>query len=290
MSGDIKAPCKLRMITISNPISENGNLMSLSSYPNGVQPLNELIKSPEDIARYDAFLLVPAVGKLTNPFININDIPQEKIINGEDYVIKSRWIKSLKAENIVIDNVIGNYIFEQAQELNKIFESSFTVFGSETDKKVARFASALACMLVSSYDYKHIIVTKEHVDYVIAFIKSLYDNDCFKLKEFAQEEREHNVATDTDVKTLEKFYCNNATFIDLLANNSRLSRLELTILSGTDKSNFSLIFNNFIALKFIRVSGDQIFPTPKFRDAHRRMHKVYDNRLKDEVLEGETIF
>ena len=290
VSGDIKAPCKLRMITISNPISENGNLMSLASYPNGVQPLNELIKSPEDIARYDAFLLVPAVGKLTNPFLSKADNVPGAIIDGKDYVIKSRWIKSLKAEDIVIDNAIGNYIFEQAQELNKVFESSFTVFGSETDKKIARFASALACMLVSSYDYKHIIVTKDHVDYVISFIKSIYDNECFKLKEFAQEERAHNKATDNDVQILEKYYSNNATFIDLLSNNSRLSRLELTILSGADKSKFSLVFNYFIALKFIKVSGDNVIPTPKFRDAHRRMHKVYDNRRTDEVLEGETIF
>ena len=290
VSGDIKAPCKLRMITISNPISENGNLMSLASYPNGVQPLNELIKSPEDIARYDAFLLVPAVGKLTNPFLSKTDNTPGAIIDGKDYVIKSRWIKSLKAEDIVIDNAIGNYIFEQAQELNKVFESSFTVFGSETDKKVARFASALACMLVSSYDYKHIIVTKDHVDYVISFIKSIYDNECFKLKEFAQEERAHNKATDKDVQILEKYYSNNATFVDLLANNSRISRLELTILSGADNHKFSVTFNEFIALKFIRVSGDQVLPTPKFRDAHRRMHKVYDNRVKDEVLEGETIF
>ena len=290
VSGDIKAPCKLRMITISNPISENGNLMSLASYPNGVQPLNELIKSPEDIARYDAFLLVPAVTKLTNPFLNINDIPQEKIISGEDYAVKSRWIKSLKAEDIIIDNVVGNYIFEKAQELNNIFESSFTVFGSETDKKLARFASALACMLVSTYDYKHIIVTKEHVDYVVEFLKSIYDNECFKLKEFTQEEKTHNKATELDIKTLEEYYSNNATFINLLANNSRLSRLELTILSGADKSKFSLVFNYFIAVKFIRVSGDNVVPTPKFRDAYRRMNKVYDNRLKDEELYGETIF
>src|SRR5699024_1837321 len=98
----------------------------------------------------------------------------------------------------------------------------------------------LACMLVSSYDYKHIIVAKDHVDYVISFIKSIYDNECFKLKEFAQEERAHNKATDKDVQILEKYYSNNATFVDLLANNSRISRLELTILSGADNHKFSV--------------------------------------------------
>ena len=113
---------------------------------------------------------------------------------------------------------------------------------------------------------------------------------CFKLREFAQEEKTHNKATEADIKTLEDYYSNNATFINLLANNSRLSRLELTILSGTDKSKFSLVFNYFIAIKFIRVSGDNVIPTPKFRDAYRRMNKVYDNRLNDEELYGETIF
>ena len=68
VAGDIQAPCKLRMITISNPISDNGQLMTLSSYPNGIEPINELIKSPEDIARYDAFILFPKVEELSNPF------------------------------------------------------------------------------------------------------------------------------------------------------------------------------------------------------------------------------
>lgn len=290
VSGDLKAPCKLRMITISNPISDNGNLMSLSSYPNGVQPLNELIKSPEDIARYDAFLLVPATEHLTNPFTTKTETSQDKLISNEDYVIKSRWIKALKAENVVIDNAIGNYIFEQGQELNKLFESSFTVFGSETDKKIARFASALACMLVSTYDYQHIIVTKEHVDFIVSFLKHIYDNDCFKLKEFAKEEKEYTKADEKDIRELEKYYTANATFIELLANNSKLNKLEVTLMSGEDKQKFSQTFNFFIALRFIKVSGDQIIPTPKFRDAYRRMEKVYDNRNKNTVFDGETIF
>ena len=69
VSGELVVPCKLRMITISNPINdENGNPRFLNTFPNGVMPLMELIKSAEDVARYDGFLLIPKVENRFNPF------------------------------------------------------------------------------------------------------------------------------------------------------------------------------------------------------------------------------
>ena len=141
VAGDVQTPCKLRMITISNPISENGNLMTLSAYPNGVEPINELIKSPEDIARYDAFILFPRVEKLSNPFgTKLNNNLK---IDSKHYQTKSKWIKALTQDDVIISDDVGSYIFEKGIELNNIFECSFTVFGSETDKKIAKRKSEI---------------------------------------------------------------------------------------------------------------------------------------------------
>ena len=274
VAGDIQAPCKIRMITISNPISENNNLMTLSSYPNGIEPINELIKSPEDIARYDAFILVPRVEKLSNPFaMKTND---EYKIDAVAYKHKSKWIKSLTHKNIVISDEIGSYIFKKSIELNKIFECSFTVFGSETDKKIARLSSALACMLCSTEDYEHVIVKKEHVDYIIDFLRNNYDNNVFRLREFANEEKSYVSVVEKDTKELETIYPKNVTFIDFLANSSKVNRNELMTVSGLNKDDFSKIFNLLVSRKFIKLNRDIISPTIKFRNTYRIMNKSFN--------------
>ena len=274
VAGDIQAPCKLRMITISNPISDNGQLMTLSSYPNGIEPINELIKSPEDIARYDAFILFPKVEELSNPFGTI--LNNNLKIDSKHYQIKSKWIKSLTHKNIVISDEIGSYIFKKSIELNKIFECSFTVFGSETDKKIARLSSALACMLCSTEDYEHVIVKKEHVDYIIDFLRNNYDNNVFRLREFANEEKSYVSVVEKDTKELETIYPKNVTFIDFLANSSKVNRNELMTVSGLNKDDFSKIFNLLVSRKFIKLNRDIISPTIKFRNTYRIMSKSFN--------------
>lgn len=287
VAGDIQAPCKLRMITISNPISDNGNIMTLSSYPSGVEPINELIKSPEDIARYDLFTLVPSVENLTNPFNT--EIDTSKRLEKTDYEHKSRWIRSLTAKNVVISNELGTYIFQEAIKLNELFECSFTVFGSETDKKIARLASALACMLVSTVDYEHIIVTREHVDFVVNLLKRNYDNNFFRLKEIAQEEKSYKKVVPNDTETLQKLYPKNVTFIDFLANSSKVSRNELMTVSGLNKDEFSKIFNILTARKFVKLTKDQVVPTIKFRNTYKLLDKSFN--MNDAVYDdNESVF
>ena len=288
VAGDVQTPCKLRMITISNPISDNGNLMTLSAYPNGVEPINELIKSPEDIARYDAFILFPRVEKLSNPFgTKLNNNLK---IDSKHYQTKSKWIKALTQDDVVISDDVGSYIFEKGIELNNIFECSFTVFGSETDKKIARMSASLACMLCSTHDYKHVIVTKEHVDYIVAFLKRIYDNSIFRLREFANEEKSYNIVVDTDTQELERIYPKNVTFIDFLANTSKVNRNELMTVSGLGKDDFSKIFNLLVSRRFIKLNKDLVAPTVKFRNTYRIMDKTFNLADEGNVDENKNVF
>lgn len=290
VAGDIQAPCKLRMITISNPISENGNMMMLSSFPNGVEPINELIKSPEDIARYDAFFLVPRIDHLSNIFDNKSDnkCDMKYKIDAKHYRHKSRWIKSLNEKNVIISNELGNYIYDKSTELNSMFECGFSLFGSETGKKIARLAASLACMLCNTDDYKTIKVTNEHVDYIVDFLKKIYDNQVFRLKEYATEEKSYNIVVEDDTKLLETYYPNNVTFIDFLSNTSKVNRNELMTVSGLGKDDFSKMFNFLVSRKFIKLSRDMVVPTLKFRNTYRVMNKFFN--LNDQVIDDTSVF
>lgn len=272
---ELKAPCKLRMITISNPISTHDRQGTVAMFPNGVQPLNELLKAPEDIARYDAMMIIPKIKNLTNIFKA--QVNEDLKIPKEYYEIKSRWIRTLKSDNIIINDELGSYIYEKGQELNKLFECSFALFGPETEKKIARFSAALATMLCSTDNFENILITKDHVDYICNFIISLYDNEVFRLKDFADDEKEYNIIKDEDTKILEKIYPQNVIIINFMSHNSRASRNELQTLSGLERHEFSKLINLLASRKFIQLKNDYIIPTIKFRETYRIIDKTINN-------------
>lgn len=274
VSGELVVPCKLRMITISNPINdENGNPRFLNTFPNGVIPLMELIKSAEDVSRYDGFLLIPKVEERINPFtykLVGEPIPKEAYQN------KINWVVTRQVENVKFEDGVESYIWEKAEELNKTFECNFPIFGVTTAKKLARFAVALASLLVNVDEtYENVVVTKEIVDYMINFLAKVYDNGIFKLKEYSQEYKEYSSCTDKDVKDLQDLYARNATLFNFLNSQSRTTRSNLASVSGLESGKFFPIFNRLVARKFIRLNMDNVYPTEKFRKAFNKLDKKF---------------
>ena len=274
VSGELIVPCKLRMITISNPINdENGNPRFLNTFPNGVMPLMELIKSAEDVSRYDGFLLIPKVEKRLNPFaykLIGEPIPKEAYQN------KINWVATRQPENVIFADGVKDYIWEKAEELNNIFECNFPLFGTTTSKKLARFCVALASLVVNvDESYENIIVTKEIVDYMVSYLTSIYSSDIFKLKDYAKEYREYSTCTDSDIKDLQDLYARNATLFSFLNSQSKTTRANLSSVSGLDSSKFFYIFNKLVAKKFIKLNMDNVYPTDKFRKAFNRINKDF---------------
>lgn len=274
VAGELRIPCKLRMITISNPINDdNGNPRFLNTFPNGVMPIMELIKSAEDVARYDGFLLIPKIEKRFNPFgykLQGDPIPKEA------YEHKINWVYTRLPDNVRFEEGVEGYIWEKAQELNEIFECNFPMFGVTTSKKLARFAVALASLLFNVDDsYENIIVTKEIVDYMVEKQKELYSLPIFRLNDYAREYKEYSEYTEGDVKELESLYAKNATLFDFLHSNSKTSRFNLSSVSGLKTDDFNPIFNKLVADKYIRLNMDSIYPTDKFRKVYKIINKKY---------------
>lgn len=284
-AGELDVACRLRMITISNPINDdNGNPRFLATFPNGVMPLMELIKSAEDVARYDGFLLVQKPEERLNPFgqkLDGEKIPREA------YEHKAQWVYSRKPEHVVFADGSDSYIWEQAERLNQKFESNFPLFGTTTSLKLARFSVALASLIMSTDEnYEQVIVTKDIVDYVVKYLLKVYENDIFKLAEYKQEYDSYNIAGPSDVRELQKMYPKNATLLDFLEQQSQTSRMNLRTISGQDNDQFYTLFNVMSKHKFVRLSGDTVYPTQKFRSAMKKIDKTFRADL-DSMIVGD---
>lgn len=288
VSGELIVPCKLRMITISNPINdENGNPRFLNTFPNGVMPLMELIKSAEDVARYDGFLLIPKVENRFNPFaytLTGEEIPKEC------YEEKSKWVVTRGIDNVKFADGVESYIWEKAEELNKLFECNFPLFGTTTSKKLARFCVALASLLMNVDDsYENIIVTRDIVDFMSDYLIKIYTSPVFKLRDYAIDYRAYSEYNDNDIKALQDLYSHNSTFIDFIGTQNRTTRSNLLSISGLDGSKFSPIFNKMVACKFIRINGDNVYPTNKFRKVYNLINKDFKTDIGNKVANSSGV-
>lgn len=288
VSGELIVPCKLRMITISNPMNdENGSPRFLETFPNGVIPLMELIKSAEDVARYDGFLLIPKVENRFNPF--------EYKLNGEAilkecYEEKSKWVVTRGIDNVKFADGVESYIWEKAEELNKLFECNFPLFGTTTSKKLAKFCVALASLVMNvDESFENIIVTKEIVDFMKDYLIKIYSSPIFKLNDYALEYREYNECNDEDVKILQELYANNSTLIDFISTQSRTTRPILSSISGVESNKFPAIFNKIVACKFLKLRGDVVYPTNKFRKTYNKIDKSFKTDLGNKVANSKGV-
>jgi len=279
-SGELNVPCRLRMITISNPLNgRDGSPRHISSFPNGIMPLMELINSPEDVARYDGFLLIEKPATRFNPFaVKLVGEPIKK----ELYNHKINWVASRLPEQVIFADGSDSYIWEKAQDLNKLFECNFPLFGTTAALKLARFCVALASLILETDDtYEQVIVTKEIVDYMFDYLVKIYDNDTFKLKEYkAQYESYHTISNEEIIK-FQKLYARNAVMFDFLGHQTNTSRGNLTAVSGLDRDKFGIVFNQLVQMKLLRLSGDHVYPTNKFRLGVKNLDKkVKSNKVR----------
>lgn len=282
VSGELVVPCKLRMITISNPLNdEGGNPRFLSTFPNGVMPLMELIKSAEDVARYDGFLLIPKVEERFNPFaVRLNG----EVIPKACYEEKANWVITRGVSNVKFDIDVESYIWEKAEELNKLFECNFPAFDVTTHLKLARFCVALASLLMNVDDsYENIIVTKEIVDYMVKYLTEIYSSNVFKLREYTLDYRAYSEYNEEDIKNLQSLYSSNSTFIDFISTQNRTTRSNLVSISGLDSNKFAPVFNKMVAYKFIRLSNDNVYPTNKFRKVYNLIDKSFKTDIGNKV-------
>lgn len=282
VSGFFEMPAIVRMLSLTNTKTSK-HPKPISSYPNGIEILTDLIGTPEDIARYDVMCILGDKGaKEIDPFYE----PKEPF-SKESYQTRIRWIWSRKTEDIVIHKEIYEMAVNEANKLNKIYNSYIKVFGTEAWKKIMRVAIAVAGYTVSTDEtFTKIIVSQEHIKYAVDYLVSLYDNQTFRFKEFVKEERSYTDIDQESIDILQDLFVKHATLLTHLEGNSETNKSNLVAIAGLPADDFNAIINRLVALKFIRFSGYDITPTERFR---KGMFKINRNVKLERIGEGNNV-
>lgn len=262
VSGTLSLPALVRMITLTNPKTVNGQIKSIASYPNGFTILTELVDTAEDIARYDMIVILSDRGA--------NEIDPlwepEKPFAPEVYRTRIRWIWSRTAEQVKISTDVAKYILQKANELNKDYGCHIKIFGTEAWKKITRLAIAVAGYTVYTDDtYENIIVNNEHVDFAVDFFKKIYDNSTFKLKEYVEHERKYSEIDDEGIALLQAIYDKTPMIVLQLEQAATTTRNVLQSATGLSHDDLNKALNDLTKGLFVQFSGYDIIPTERFR-------------------------
>lgn len=262
VSGTLNLPALVRMITLTNVKTKGSVIRPITSYPNGIEIITELIGTAEDIARYDLMLVLDyKANNDTDPFWE----PMEPF-NKEVYKTRIRWVWSRKPEQIDISETVGHYIVKRCNELNKEYNSHIKIFGTELWKKITRLSIACAGYLVSTDEsFENIVVQQEHVDFAIEYFVSLYVNGTFKYKEYVDQERRYSELTQNNLDVLQEMFITAPSLLLQLERSSSSTRNSLTAATGMSNDEFNKATNRLVRNLFIRFEGHDIVPTEKFR-------------------------
>lgn len=262
VSGTMCLPAWVRMITLSNTKHINNQIKPIASYPNGISIITELVPTAEDIARYD---LMVVLGDRGNTSINPLWQPEEPYPT-EAYRTRIRWIWSRTPEQILFTDTAKEAVINLSNALNKDYDCHIKIFGTEAWKKVCRLAIAIAGYIVSTDDtYENIIVTKGCVEVAVNFLRKIYDNPVFKLKEYVQHERAYSQTDDEALALLQDIWNKTPGVVQQLEQYAAVTKNMLAATTGLSNEELNRTLNRLTKGLFIKVSNFEISPTERFR-------------------------
>jgi hypothetical protein len=270
VSGTLTLPAIVRMVALTNVKTTDGVIKPIAAYPHGIAILTELVGTAEDIARYDVALILGDRGpQVTDPYWEAPERFDDAV-----YHARVRWIWSRGIDQVIIDNDVGRYIVAKANELNQTYDCHIKIFGTEAWKKVARLSISIAGYLVSTDDtYEKIIVQKEHVDYAVEFLKHIYDNGTFKLKEYAEHEKRYASIDADGVELLQDVYISCPQLLLHLEQIAQTTKNTLQAVTGLDNDKYNAQMNRLVSGLFVQFSKYDIIPTERFRIGMSRINR-----------------
>ena len=175
---------RTRLAWFSNPRKN----MPINAFSTGPAIIKNLVKQPEDIARFD-YALIIAFDDVDSDLINQ---PYRKEVEHvytsdicRDLVL---WAWSRDPKNIKIQKKAYEACFSLAKEMyTKYSHSCPLVNPSEQKIKLARMATALACRLFSTENGVDVLVFPEHVEYVFEWLNHIYDAPYFMYDEWSKD-------------------------------------------------------------------------------------------------------
>lgn len=174
-----QARARLRMLMASNPLGNR----RMRSYSSTMYAINELLKTPQDVARYEYAI---GVYRPDDPAI-YNRMPSN---------LPPEYTSQMAAEHVrwawrqkpSIDGAVAERVMEVATELNEKYKELVLLTASEARWKVARIAAGIAALCFSEKN-GNVVVTPAHASLAGTFLEMIYGSHEFAYDKFMKNEK-----------------------------------------------------------------------------------------------------
>lgn len=214
---------RVRLIFLSNPHNK-----TIANYSYGIQSLLDVVKAPEDIARFD-YVLVVAHNEVPVNEINISHNTIVKKFHNQqlehDLVM---WVWSRKSNEVKFSQAAIDRIYTMSIELSRQYSFSIPLIQGENIRiKLAKIAISFAGRTYSNKeDGKYLFVDVCHVDCAISFLHLIYKKEACGYYDMSQLRKDLDVGfADKDFTSIDKYFNSFGTnklelYRHLLNNNN----------------------------------------------------------------------
>jgi len=222
---------RTRAIWMSNPRSAR----TLATYTYGVLAVKELIGRPEDIARFDLAMSV-ANNEVDVELINTENIPKVKHTYTSELcrtLLLWAWSRTHEQINFTSDAVSA--ILRAAIDMGNTYSPKIPfVEAADQRIKLARLATAAAIRTFSTEDGDTVLVTKDHVQFIVEYLTAVYSKPSFGYMQFSEMENQDDRALEQNKDEIETFLTEQREFAHLLMRTHQFRARELGEMLNVD--------------------------------------------------------
>jgi hypothetical protein len=197
------ANARTRMLYICNAPNK-----TISNYSYGIQATTDLVKAPEDIARFD-YVLVVAHDEVKGNVINQRREPLPKMHEmalEQDLIL---WCWSRKPNDVKFSKEAIKMIYDTSMKLEQIYDFSIPLIQVENVRfKLAKIAIAFAARVYSTADNgKTLLVKSGHVECAYVFLEKIYGKDQSGYRAYSTMKKSvQEVVTKEKLEDIEKYF------------------------------------------------------------------------------------
>jgi DNA-binding transcriptional regulator GbsR (MarR family) len=271
---------RTRLIALTNPVNRK-----ISQFSYGIQALKEVIKAPEDIARFDYALVVgdnevsdEEVNKirLALPEMNTREADQNLIL----------WVWSRQTDEIEFSKEAVDAIYDLAIRIAKVYVSDIPLIqGANVRIKLAKIGLAFAARCYSNkQDGKVLLVDRQHIDCAYVFLNTIYKRPVSGYYTMSQLTKSlSSNYNESDIGAIDaylsSFNNNRAELCKCLINNN-----VITVKDIAEHLNFSQEIAQEVVSKMLKYN----MIAKKFQNCYIK-NKHFTDWLKIQVLRDNKI-
>ena len=190
-----------RMVWVANP--NKGR--EVASYANGVTAIMELVKTNEDVARFDLAVVVQK-GEVDVATINqASHAKLESKYTQQDLRKVVLWVWSRKAEQVIFTSQAVSYILKAANRLAGMYSPIIPLIQGENARfKIAKIAAAIAGRCFSTPDGSLLKVEEIHAKLAVQIINHFYSKPSMGYRQFSEVEIDTGQLSEVD--SLKQFF------------------------------------------------------------------------------------